>query len=258
MNWDPVELYQEAFDLRDEDLQPGEREKIVAQEQLFTSDRGRFEILPSECALIVVDMQNHFVHPDSQFRCFEATREVPRIKALIEACREAGVPVVYTQATFDPDVDRPFRMRLGNRENHLRPGTWGAQIVDDLTPLPGERVVSTKHTYDAFEGTDLDYVLRYREVRAVIICGTNTDRCCESTARRAFSLHYQVVFGSDVNSTDSGWQQTATLRSMRFGLARVATSEQIIAELRRNAGRGANPARTVAPPAAGQPVGEKA
>ncbi|MCC7107458.1 MAG: cysteine hydrolase, partial [Chloroflexi bacterium] len=222
MDWDPLDLYLEAFGLTEADLQSGEREKVLAQEQLFTRDWRGFELLPAETALIVVDAQNHFVHPDSEWRCYEATRQIPRIVELVGACRELGVPVIFTATVFADDVIGPFRARFAyRRSDHLAAGTWGTRVLDELQVRPDERIIDAKHTYDAFEGTDLDYALRSRGVKSVVICGTNTDRCCEATARRAFSLQYNVMFGSDVNSTDSGWQHLATLRSIRFGIGRV-------------------------------------
>jgi nicotinamidase-related amidase len=62
----------------------------------------------------------------------------------------------------------------------------------------------------------------------VIICGTLTNFCCESTARTAYFLNYHVVFGSDINASDNALAHEATIRTMRRGFARVLDHQQII------------------------------
>ncbi len=65
-------------------------------------------------------------------------------------------------------------------------------------------------------------------MKTVIICGTLTNFCCESTARTAYFLNYHVVFGSDVNASDNALAHEATIRTMRRGFARVLDHETII------------------------------
>ena len=229
----PTEWYLLANRLTTDDLAPGELERINQVEELFEVNRARFDWDPTTTALVVIDMQNYFVHPDSPARCYQATRVLPLIRRLCDECRALDVPVIFTQTHFGKDTDRSFRPIFGDRlAEWLAEGSWGAELCPELGRLPHERVVPAKHTYDSFEGTDLDYVLRSRGIETVIICGTNTDRCCEATARRAFGLQYQVVFGSDVNATDSGMQHLATLRSVRYGFGQVLTAEEIIQHLR--------------------------
>lgn len=231
--YDALGWYLEANGLAEADLEPGERDKILRAESLFEDDRdGGFVLDPRDTALVVVDMQNFFVHPDSPARCYMATRQLPRIARLCDEFRAMGAPVIFTQTTQDPDVLGGFKGRPGRPPGGiLHRGSWGAALCEELGVRPDERVIDAKHTYDSFEGTDLDYTLRSQGVRKVVICGTNTDRCCETTARRAFALQYRVMFGSDVNSTDSALQHWATLRTIRYGIGRVARADEIVAEL---------------------------
>ena len=97
-----------------------------------------------------------------------------------------------------------------------------------MKPLPGERIINIKHTYDSFAGTDLDYVLRSLGKKTVVIAGTLTNFCCESTARTAYFLNYNVVFGSDVCATDNAAAHEATIRTMRRGFARVMGHREIL------------------------------
>jgi len=110
----------------------------------------------------------------------------------------------------------------------IKEGTAGADVYHEIYPRPDERVIRVKHAYDSFAGTDLDYVLRDRDVKTVIICGTLTNFCCESTARTAYFLNYHVVFGSDINASDNAFAHEATIRTMRRGFARVLDHQTII------------------------------
>jgi nicotinamidase-related amidase len=153
---------------------------------------------------------------------------VPRIKALIEGARETGVPVFYTEHSIAEDCSMDFYEYWPPiAAGAIKEGMPDTKVYHGLDPQPGERIISVKHAYDSFAGTDLDYVLRHRGVKTLIVCGTLTNFCCESTARTAYFLGYHVVFGSDVNATDSALAHEATIRTMRRGFARVLSGEQI-------------------------------
>jgi nicotinamidase-related amidase len=192
-----------------------------------------FEIKPAECALIVVDLQEDFVDPGKPMCVPEAYRQIPRVKSLIAGCRELGVPVVFTEHTIAEDCAGSYYEYWDDiADGATKEGAPNTAVYHELAPLHGERVIRTKHSYDSFAGTDLDYVLRDRGVKTVIICGTLTNFCCEATARGAFSLHYNVVFGSDVTATQSAFAHEATLRTMRYGYARVLDHRMILKLMR--------------------------
>ena len=88
-----------------------------------------------------------------------------------------------------------------------------------------------KHKYDAFFETDLDAILRYCQVDTVIITGTATNACCESTARSAFMRDYQVVFPSDLNATFDEAMHQATLKNIDLLFGRVVSSDELLAEM---------------------------
>lgn len=213
----------------------GEIEFIEFADRDYQLDRHwAFELKPEESALIVVDMQEDFVNPDNPLCVPEAYRQVPRIKVLIEACREIGVPVVYTAYNIASDCCADFYEYWDAvADGAGREGSEGADIYHEIYPQPGERVIRVKHTYDSFAGTDLDYVLRNRGIKTIVVCGTLTNFCCESTARSGYALNYHVVFGSDVNATDNAQAHDATIRTMRRGYARVMDHRTIIDLLRK-------------------------
>jgi nicotinamidase-related amidase len=238
---DPVEQFTTIYDRSQDELLPadrlsapglfaGEQEFIRFADADYQADRHwAFEIKPEECALIVVDLQEDFVNPGNPMCVPEAYRQIPRVKALIEGCREVGVPVFYTEHSISQDNACDFYEYWDPiRNGAIKEYEQATKVYHGLDPQPGERIINTKHAYDSFAGTNLDYVLRNHRTRTVIICGTLTNFCCESTARTAYFLGYHVVFGSDVNATDSALAHEATIRTMRRGFARVLPGAEIV------------------------------
>ena len=84
---------------------------------------------------------------------------------------------------------------------------------------------------DAFFETDLDAILRYHQVDTVIITGTATNACCESTARSAFMRDYKVVFPSDLNATFDDAMHQATLKNIDLLFGRVVSSDELLADM---------------------------
>jgi ureidoacrylate peracid hydrolase len=101
-----------------------------------------------------------------------------------------------------------------------------------LQPQEGEREHRiVKHKYDAFFETDLDAILRFHKVATVIITGTATNVCCESTARSAFMRDYQVAFPSDANATFDLAMHEATLKNIDLLFGRVMTTGELMVEM---------------------------
>jgi nicotinamidase-related amidase len=208
----------------------GEEEFIRFADADYQADRHwAFEIKPEECALVVVDLQEDFVNPGNPMCVPEAYRQIPRVKALVEGCRDTNVPVLYTEHSISADCSADFYEYWDPIANGaIKEYEQNTKVYHGLDPAPGERIINVKHTYDSFAGTNLDYVLRNQGVKTVIICGTLTNFCCESTARTAYFLGYHVVFGDDVCATDSALAHEATVRTMRRGFARVLNGDQIV------------------------------
>lgn len=223
-----------AYGMTESELMPGERDRVIQIYRRFHTDAKKFELKITEAAIIVIDMQNHFVDPKGGSWCPQALRQIPSIKKLLSGCRKLEIPIIFTQTHFGDDCVNifPKRAEMIRKERQLYEGTWSADIYPELKPLDNDRILKTKHTPDSFVGTDLDFILRDMGIRTLIICGTNTDICCETTARTAFCLHYNVVMGSDVCSTYYGQSHDASLAVMRFGFCRVMSSDQILEELK--------------------------
>jgi ureidoacrylate peracid hydrolase len=114
----------------------------------------------------------------------------------------------------------------------LYKGTHSFKLFEDVPqPRKGDFHI-VKHKYDAFQGTDLNTLLRNVGVDTLIITGVTTNCCCESTARSAFEHDYKVAFTSDATAAFEEKLHEATLGSIRELFGRVLTVDDVIAELK--------------------------
>lgn len=204
---------------------------VSKKKKPWTIDKAR-------TALLVIDMQNDFVKKGAILEVPKIRRQIPKIKRLIETCRKLGIPVIYTKQVYRADSKvKPLVLEMLPllEKEGLRDGTEGAEICDELEPEVGDIVVR-KMGFSAFYNTELESILRNingrRNVDTVIICGTVTNICCESTARDAFERDYKVVFGSDITSAWTNEFQTLTLKNIEYAFGRVMTCDKIIDALK--------------------------
>lgn len=149
---------------------------------------------PKKTALVIVDMVNDFCTP-SGVMSMSARRVavVKPIKALLERCRKAAMPVIFVQSIRDPDA--PEFTRFGLKPFVLR-GTWGSQICEELGPLPGEAIVE-KNSHDCFNATRMEAVLAQKGIGpadwTIIVVGLGLTNCV-GCAVTGFSVrHYRNV-----------------------------------------------------------------
>jgi len=196
-----------------------------------------WEFDPKKAALLVIDMQNDFVREGAVMEVPMARQALPNMRKIVEACRKAGVPVIYTQhVLYDHFEVSPLETTYNPmlKSGGLRDGTPGVEIVEELKPEPGEIVVR-KHRYDAFYNTQMETLIRNsrypHDTDTVIIVGTVTSVCCETTARSAFSRDFKVVFVSDANGGFDEASHNATLNSIRRVFGRVMSTDEVLAHL---------------------------
>ena len=200
----------------------------------------KWEFERDRSVLLVIDMQNDFVLEGAILEVKEARNQVPKIRKLIDKCHELGVPVIYTIQETDPVfcvLEVAAYPPL--TETGMRIGTKGYEIIDELTPGADDMIVR-KRRFSAFYQTDLELILRNirgsaNPVDTVIICGTMTNICCESTARDAFFRDFKVVFGTDICSTRTQESQNATLVNMEI-FGRNLDCESIVNALEKGRG----------------------
>lgn len=166
-------------------------------------------IAPEHTAFLVVDMQKDFCEPEGVFgkggadtaRIREA---VPTISGLLDDARSVGAKRVFMRHTHEADLSNLSPARLsfysmlygGANPYHAIRGSWGHQVIDDLSPRPDETVLD-KGRSSSFIGTSLDMILRSNRIETVVITGMATHACVESTARDAGFFDYYVVVARD-------------------------------------------------------------
>ena len=189
---------------------------------------------PRWACLLVVDVQNDFVHPKGSAGqrgedLSEAVAMVPRLVRFIAEARSMSLPVVYVRTTHSEWTDTPSWVYRKSQQKALatcREGSWGAEFYEGISPLPEERVV-IKHRYSAFINTDLNTVLKAKGTQSVLVTGVATNVCVETTARDAYTFDYYVTLVEDCAAAYDATLHVNTLEniSRHFGL--VASSKEI-------------------------------
>ncbi len=176
---------------------------------------------PATTALLVIDMQNAFCHPDgtlgiSGVNVEPAQRIISPVRSLIERCRAGGIPVVWTlQEHFATDNSRA-RKKLATHTSKRKQvsaltGSWDAEIVEELSPFASDpALIVRKHRFGAFYETRLEKVLDMMGVEALLITGATTNACVETSIREAYLRDYDVVAVTDcIAGVREEWVPTA-------------------------------------------------
>jgi nicotinamidase-related amidase len=138
-------------------------------------------------ALIVVDMQESFRH-SPEWAQISDPNVVGRVGTLVSAARSGGHQVVWVLHA-SPESDGPFDPESGE-----------VRLMEEFSPALGEPVL-TKTSRNAFTTTRLGQHLTSSGVDKVVICGIQTEQCCETTARLAADLGYRVTFVTEATAT---------------------------------------------------------
>ena len=205
--------------------------------------RGRvhaFEsIEPERTALLVIDMQNAWVEAGlSPLEIPETRTIIPNINKLAEAVRAAGGLVAWTQSVFDEDWTRRIYQNFGPPEWRERiiadskVGAYGHEIAAAMDVRPEDlRVAKTRPSAFIQGSSDLEAELRRRGRDTLIITGTLTNACCESSARDASALGFSNIKVSDAMATRTDVEHNATLTNVIQLVADVMTTAEVLALL---------------------------
>ena len=202
----------------------------------------------AKSALLIVDMQNDFVHPEGGFAQFareapEARIDmpflmgtIPHVKRLADAFRTAGRPVVSIAPMVKPDYSDAqwpyWRLGLhpGADRTFIVEGTWGVQIVDALQPRAGEHLV-VKKGFGGFSNTPLDTILRTMGVTTCVVAGVTTCVCVSTTVRGGVEHNYRMILVKDAVAEINRATHEAELQTMARLFADVHTTDEVVAML---------------------------
>ena len=198
------------------------------------------EIDPGRTALLVIDMQNYFCAPGYMGEVPMARAIVPDINRLAASLRAAGGHVVWIKGSSDGTAETwpvfnnylmtPDRRR--RRFETLSESHEGHQLWPELIVEPDDTHVVKKRFSAFLQGSsDIDAHLRRMSIDTLLIAGTTTDVCCDSSARDAAMLNYKVTMVADANATYSDAAHNAALAAFYNVFGDVQTVDEVIGYL---------------------------
>jgi ureidoacrylate peracid hydrolase len=208
-----------------------------------TERRGGLRVFdslaPARTAHVVVDLQNGFMAPGAVAEIPTAREIVPNVNRISAALRAAGGLVVYVKNTFDDVAINTWSTyfqhfctpaRRARMIEAFSPGAFGHALWPGLDVLPQDLLVP-KRRFGAFApgASELHNLLQARGIDTLVVTGTATQVCCESTARDAMMLNYKVFFISDGNATFTDEEHNATLSAMAHTFCDVIDAESMVA-----------------------------
>ena len=200
---------------------------------------------PRKTALVVVDLQNGFMVEEVAAAYVPVAVEiVPNVNRLAAAVRRTGGKVFWIKQTVDAKSAVAWSewlamMTPATREKliaNLSPGSRGHEIYPDLEIEPEDEVVQ-KYRFSAFVqgASDLPQRLRAQGYDTVLITGTVTNVCCESSARDAMMLNFKTIMVSDGNAARTDEEHNATLSTFLAIFGDVMDTDYLIERLDANA-----------------------
>jgi ureidoacrylate peracid hydrolase len=219
----------------------------IAQDviDLVVKRRGRAHVYdrlaPRSTALVVIDMQNTFMKEGAPAEVPVAREIVPNINRLAAGLRRAGGAVAWVQmalARGGPNDWTPFFDDLNAPEraermlDGLTEGNDGWRLWPTLDVQKDDLVVS-KNRYSAFlmGASDLPEILAARGIDTVLITGTLSNICCESSARDAMMRNFKTVMVSDANAALTDFDHQAALTSIYRAFGDVLSTDEVLAAL---------------------------
>jgi ureidoacrylate peracid hydrolase len=201
--------------------------------------RGHVNVIdrlePGRTALVVIDMQNTFCAEGAAAEVPMARAIVPNINRLAPAARAAGATVAWVQmtitdrATWPVFLDMVAPLRAEQIIAELRPGSRGHALWPELQSAAGDLVVA-KDRFSAFlpSACALPGILTEKGIDTVVIVGTLTNVCCESSARDAVMLNFKTMLVADANAARSDEEHMATLVTFIQSFGDVRTTDEVI------------------------------
>lgn len=196
---------------------------------------------PASTAFVVVDLQNYYTQPGYQGECAAARATFPAVNRLASALRSAGGHVIWIQTCAD-GADRFWAHhhahmltpeRSARRLRELSAGHAGFALAPGLDVQASDLRIE-KRCYSALApgSSTLHAALQARGVRTVLIGGTVTNVCCESTARDAMMMDYATVMIDDALSAVTPHEHEHALHNWMLFFGDVLSADETVARLR--------------------------
>ena len=177
---------------------------------------------PATTALVLIEFQNDFTSEGGALHgavqgSMQATGMLEHAQDAVATARAAGAVIIHSPIQFAPGyheiTSHPYGILKGVVDSTaFVKGTWGAAIVADLEPAADDIVLEGKRGLDAFASTNLDFILRSKGIRTVVLGGFLTNCCVESTMRSAYERGYEVVTLVDCVAATSAEEHDNAIR----------------------------------------------
>ena len=195
---------------------------------------------PATTAVVLIEYQNEFTSDGGALHgavaeVMDKTNMLDNTRQVVDAARAAGATIMHAPITFAPGYNElskhPYGILKGVVDGSaFVKDTWGAAIVDSLAPQAGDIVVEGKRGLDTFASTNLDFILRSKGIKTIILGGFLTNCCVESTMRTGYENGYQVITLTDCTAATSVPEHENAITYDYPMFSRPMTAADVIAE----------------------------
>jgi nicotinamidase-related amidase len=196
---------------------------------------------PAETAVILIEYQNEFASEGGVLHgAVEAviaeTNILDNTANVVASARDKGVSIMHAPIMFSPGyaelTSHPYGILKGVVDGKaFVKGSWGAEIIDSLTPHETDIVIEGKRGLDTFASTNLGFILHSKGIKTVVLGGFLTNCCVESTMRTAYENGFEVVTLTDCVAATSSEEHHNAIKFDFPMFSKPMTSSEFIAEL---------------------------
>lgn len=196
---------------------------------------------PKTTAVVLIEFQNDFtteggVLHEAVSAVMDKTGMLANTREVVEAARKAGATVMHAPIGFTEGygelTKHPYGILKGVVDGRaFVKGSWGAQIVDELTPAPADIVIEGKRGLDTFASTNLDFILRSKGITTIALGGFLTNCCVESTMRTGYENGYRVITLRDCVAATSHEEHENALKYDYPMFSEPMTADEFVNEL---------------------------
>ena len=196
---------------------------------------------PATTAVVLIEYQNEFTTDGGALHgavaeVMDKTNMLANTSDVVAAARAAGATIMHAPITFAAGYNElskhPYGILKGVVDGSaFVKGSWGAAIVDALTPQEGDIVIEGKRGLDTFASTNLDFILRSKGITTIVLGGFLTNCCVESTMRTGYENGYQVITLTDCMAAVSKEEHENAITYDFPMFSNPQTSAELIARL---------------------------
>ena len=197
---------------------------------------------PKTTAVVLIEYQNDFtstggVLHEAVADVMNKTDMIANTREVVDAARAAGATIMHAPITFAAGYNElsshPYGILKGVVDGSaFVKDSWGAAIIDELAPQPGDIVIEGKRGLDTFASTNLDFILRSKGIKTIVLGGFLTNCCVESTMRTGYENGYQVITLTDCTVATSVAEHENAISYDYPMFSKPMTAEAVVAEFR--------------------------